>query len=377
MAHLTHHLVTALPVPLLPFIRDEFALDYTRAGLVISAFGIVYGVCQLPAGWLGDRLGPRTLITTGILGVAAAGLLVGISQTYVMLLVFLVLMGILGGGYHPAATAVISATVEAKDRGRALGFHMIGGSLSYFLAPLIAAAIAALWSWRGSFIIMAIPMIPLGIILHMRIGRSVSAKKFEPRATGISHEAYAPIGWRPLLTIVVLSIFVQAVIISVVSLIPLYLVDHSGISKEAAAASMALVYAMGLWAGPLGGYLSDRLGRVSIILATCLAAGPVIYLLNLAPVGFGISAIMVIIGLLLYFNTTVTQAFIVDHTPRNKHSTMLGVYFFGTMEGSGILTPVIGYLFDRLGFYSSFSIIGAVLFALTLAGYAFWRISRK
>ena len=34
LAHLSHHLVTALPVPLLPFIRDEFALDYTRAGLV-------------------------------------------------------------------------------------------------------------------------------------------------------------------------------------------------------------------------------------------------------------------------------------------------------------------------------------------------------
>ena len=50
LAHLSHHLVTALPVPLLPYIRDEFALDYTRAGFIISAFGVVYGVCQLPAG---------------------------------------------------------------------------------------------------------------------------------------------------------------------------------------------------------------------------------------------------------------------------------------------------------------------------------------
>ena len=37
LAHLAHHLVTALPVPLLPFIRDEFNLDYTRAALVVSA----------------------------------------------------------------------------------------------------------------------------------------------------------------------------------------------------------------------------------------------------------------------------------------------------------------------------------------------------
>ena len=92
LAHLAHHLVTALPVPLLPFIRDEFALDYTRAGLVISAFGIVYGASQLPAGWLADRIGARLLISAGIIGVAVTGLLVGLSQTYLMLIIFLVLI---------------------------------------------------------------------------------------------------------------------------------------------------------------------------------------------------------------------------------------------------------------------------------------------
>ena len=41
---------TVLIVPLLPFIRNYFALDYTQAGLVISAFTLSYGVGQLPAG---------------------------------------------------------------------------------------------------------------------------------------------------------------------------------------------------------------------------------------------------------------------------------------------------------------------------------------
>jgi len=59
LAHLSHHLVTALPVPLLPYIRDEFALDYTRAGFIISVFSVVYGFCQLPAGWLARPLRPH------------------------------------------------------------------------------------------------------------------------------------------------------------------------------------------------------------------------------------------------------------------------------------------------------------------------------
>ncbi len=111
LAHFGHHLLTALLVPLLPFIRDDFALDYTQSGLVISAFFLSYGISQLPGGWLADRIGPRILITIGISGVALAGLLVGLSQTYIMMIVFLVMMGVLGGGYHPSTPPLVSTVL--------------------------------------------------------------------------------------------------------------------------------------------------------------------------------------------------------------------------------------------------------------------------
>ena len=76
-------------MPLLPFIRNEFSLSYTRASFVTSAFALANGTGQLPAGFLADRVGPRILILVGTLGVAAGGVLVGLSQTYIMLLVFL------------------------------------------------------------------------------------------------------------------------------------------------------------------------------------------------------------------------------------------------------------------------------------------------
>ena len=88
-------------------IRSDFALDYTQSGLVVSVIGLSIGFGQLPAGWLADRLGPRILITIGISGVAVAGLLVGLSRTYITMIVFLALMGVLSGGYHPAAPPLI------------------------------------------------------------------------------------------------------------------------------------------------------------------------------------------------------------------------------------------------------------------------------
>ena len=368
LAHFGHHLLTALPIPLLPMIRDDFALDYTQSGLVISAFSLSYGIGQLPGGWLADRIGPRILITIGICGVALAGLLVGLSQTYIMMIVFLVLMGVLGGGYHPASPPLISASVEPKNRGRALGLHMIGGSASYFLAPLIAAAIAIVWGWRGSFMTLAVPTFVFGIVFYVLLGQRADAKKTEHRIiSNYNQTPPTPGRLRRLVSFTILSTFTQAAILSVISFIPLFLVDHFGISKETAAALIALVYSSGLWAGPLGGYLSDRLGRVPVVLTVCFIAGPIIYLLTLMPYVWGIGALLVTIGIIMYVRMPVSEAYIVDQTSERNRSMILGIYYFGSMEGAGVLTPVMGYLIDQLGFYSSFTIAGAALIAVTLA----------
>ncbi|MFC1916433.1 MFS transporter, partial [Chloroflexota bacterium] len=362
VAHFSHHLVTALPAPLLPFIRDEFGLDYTRAGFVIAAFGITYGICQLPAGWLADRIGARTLIIISIVGVGIAGILVGLAQNYWMLLIFLVLMGVLGGGYHPASTTLIAVSVEPKSRGRALGFHNVGGVLPFFLAPLFAAGFAAIWGWRSPFLGLAIPTIAFGVILYMFPRRLAPTKKIEPETTGSYVRApYPPSRWRRLVTILALGTSSQAIRISTVSFIPLFLVDNFNVSKEVAAASISLVYGMGLWANPVGGYLSDRLGSIAMIMTTLFLAGPVIYLFNLVPYGAGTSALLIIFGITTFFNTTVAQAYITSQAPERHRSTMLGIYYFGAMEGAGLLPPAIGYLVDQFGFNTSFTIIGATL----------------
>ena len=378
LAHLSHHLVTALPGPLLPYIRDEFALDYTRLGFVMSAFGVIYGICQLPGGWLADRIGSRILLTIGIVGVSITGLLAGMSTNYLMLIASLVLMGILGGGYHPAATTMIAVTVAPKRRAAALGYHMIGGSASYFLAPLIAASIAAAWGWRGPFIVLAIVGIIFGIVLHIILGKRVSYQEAVARETVTVAEAPAAPGHlKRVITVIVMSSFTQAMTISIISFIPVFLVDTFSTSKEVAAASISLVYFMGLWAGPFGGYVSDRLGRITVIAAMGVLASAMVYLLNIAPYGFGTGAVLVIIGIALYFNTTVAQAYIVDQTPAKRRSTVLGIYFFGNMEGTGILTPILCYLIDHLGFHTTFMYSSAAIMATLVVCSAILWLGRR
>ena len=362
-------------MPLLPFIRDDFALDYTQAGWLVSAFTLSYGISQLPAGWLADRIGPRKVITMGISGVALSGLLVGLSPTYVMMTVFLVLLGATGGGYHPAAIPLLTAAVEPKNRGRALGFHQLGGTGSFFLAPLIAATVANSLGWRGSFIVLSIPLIIFGIIFYVVISRWGNTKKAAHEMPG-SHAETLPTtgGWRRLVAVLTLGITGDVLIFSTISFIPLFLVDHFSVTEETAAALLSLVFSAGLWAGPLGGYLSDRLGRVPLILAISFIAGPVIYLLGLLPYGGSIFAVLLILGMSMFIRMPASEAYIVSQTSERNRSTILGIYYFSSRGGPGLVMPVMGYLFDQYGFYTSFTIVGATMVAVTIGCSIFlWR----
>lgn len=366
LAHFGHHLLGALLIPLLPFIRDDFTLTYTQAGWLVFAFNLAYGISQLPAGWLADRIGSRIVLTIGIAGVALAGLLVSLSPTYIMLVIFLVLLGVAGGGYHPAAAPLVSSSVEPKNRGRALGLHQIGGTGSFFLTPLIAAGIVSALGWRGSFIAIAIPTIVFGIVFYVLLGRLGYAKKAEPvRPHRHTETLPAPGSLRRLVAFVILGIAGMVLAFSTISFVPLYIIDHFGVAEEAAAAMLSLVYFGGLWAGPLGGYLSDRLGRVPVILATGFIAGPAIYLLSLAPFGLGLSVMLIIIGMVVHLGMPVVEAYIISHSSEGKRSTVLGIYYLGSRGGPAI-APAIGYLIDHYGFYTSFSVVGTTMVVVTL-----------
>ena len=366
LAHFAHHLMIALLVPLMPLIRDEFALDYTKSGLLLSVFSLSYGISHLPAGWLADRIGARILITIAICGVALAGLLVGLSQTYTMMLGSLALMGVLGGGYHPTSPPLISALVEPKNRGRALGIHLIGGSSSFFMAPLIAAAIAVALGWRAPFIILAIPTIAFGIIFYTLLRRLAENNKDKHRP--ISSPDHHTIQKRShhLVPFIILATFTAAVLFSTISFIPLFLVDNFGLTEEAAAAFIAIIYFAGLLASPLGGYLTDRFGGVPVLLTASLIAGPVIYMLNIVPFGFGIGAMLFIIGAILYIPQPASETYIVGQVSGHRRSSILGIYFSGAILGSGAIIPLLGYSIDHLGFSASFTIVGVALVIVSL-----------
>jgi FSR family fosmidomycin resistance protein-like MFS transporter len=362
-----HHLLGALLTPLLPSIRDQFALDYTQAGFLVSAYSWAYGISQVPAGYLSGKVKLRLIMTIGISGVALAGILVGVSTSFYMMIVFLVFMGLLGGGYHPASAPLVSESVDPRNRGVALGIHQVGGTCSFVLMPLIAVGIAGYIGWRGAFIGLALVTLVFGIIFYILLkGRSYNRKSgfVEPERQKVAPRTKN--NTRRLIAFVVLGISSYAIALSAISFIPLFAVDYLKVSEEVGATLFAVVHFAGLLAGPLGGSLSDRFGMTRVIVITVLVAGPLLYLLSLVSYGWVIYLLAFAIGISIYATMPVVESYIMEYVPEKQRPRALGFYYFGSRGGGGAITPVLGYLIDRYSFSISFTVAGAFLVAITL-----------
>jgi predicted MFS family arabinose efflux permease len=376
MGHFSHHLLTALPVPLMPFIRDNFSLDYARSGLLLSVFSITYGLSQLPSGWLADQLGTRVLMAIGICGVGLTGVLIGFSTSYVMLLIVLGLMGLLGGGYHPSAPPTVATTLPPQHRGRAIGVHAIGGSAAYFIAPLIASTTAAAWGWRSSFFVLAAPTLAFGILLYILMARRKQAQQpvaevvecqMIPRKAGNRYD---------LLAFMALSSATTIVITAVMSFIPLFLVDHFGMSHASAALVIAIVYFTGIFANPAAGFLSDRFGRIPLLVTASIGLLPLLLFMSSMPQGWGVNLVLVAIGIIIAMTQTSSESHIVGNVAEKNCSSVLGVYYFTNMTGAGVITALLGVLIDANGLHFSLTLLATVLAAVTIA-YCLWLISRR
>ena len=100
-AHFVSHYYIILLAPLLPFVRAEYAVSYTEIGLAFAAFNIVTAGLQTPAGFLVDRFGARVLLVAGLLIGAGAFIIVGLVDSFWVMVAMFALAGIGNTVYHP------------------------------------------------------------------------------------------------------------------------------------------------------------------------------------------------------------------------------------------------------------------------------------
>lgn len=150
-------------------IQDEFAFNTVTTGWLFSAFLAGYALFQIPWGYLGDRYGPRTLLTVSILAwsvcTAATGIAPRLATSgFTALSAFVIirfLTGVAEAGVSPNVTRCIAFWVSPGERGLANGLPIAGLGIGGTLTPVLIAWNMIHWGWRISFYLCAI----LGVLV--------------------------------------------------------------------------------------------------------------------------------------------------------------------------------------------------------------------
>jgi MFS family permease len=145
--------------------EKELRLDKTQVGFVFSAFAYPYLLFQIIGGYLGDRFGPRKVLTICSLIWAAATVLTGLVNGFAAMIAALVLLGFGEGATFPTATSAMSSWTRPVDRGFAQGITHAFARIGNSLTPPLVVGLMALTGWRGSFIVLGNSQLSLGFHL--------------------------------------------------------------------------------------------------------------------------------------------------------------------------------------------------------------------
>ena len=142
-------------------IAAEYHLSHVQLGWVFSAFLVGYALFQTPGGWLADRLGPRRVLTAGVLWWGIFTALTALVPTKIAfaVLLFAAVRFLLGAGeaiIYPASNQFVSRWIPSAERGIANGLIFAGVGVGAGVTPILITHVMVRHGWRWSFWMSAI-----------------------------------------------------------------------------------------------------------------------------------------------------------------------------------------------------------------------------
>ncbi len=163
----------------LPSIQRELGFSPAELQWIVTGYALTFGSLLLLGGRLGDRLGRRRLLMTGLVLFGVTSLSAGLAQSPVALVISRFAQGASAAAVAPAALAsVTDLYAEGPGRARALGIYQ-GATAAGASAGIVLGGILTQYAgWRSVFLVNP----PVIVILVIAIGRVLPSQRSTPRA---------------------------------------------------------------------------------------------------------------------------------------------------------------------------------------------------
>jgi EmrB/QacA subfamily drug resistance transporter len=151
----------------LPALQKELGATITDVQWVVEAYALFLGALILVGGSLGDQFGRRKIFLAGVAGFTAASIWCGVASSPRLLIIGRGLQGIGAAFLVPGSLAIISATFDGAERGKAIGTWSGFSAITTAIGPVIGGWLIENVSWRSAFFIN-VPLAAIVVFLSLR-----------------------------------------------------------------------------------------------------------------------------------------------------------------------------------------------------------------
>jgi len=360
-SHLSvHALMLTLP-SLIPILRQEFSAGLDTLGLVATISAFMFGIGAIPSGWAESRLGGKTLLLLYLFGSGIAAVIVALSNSFILLIFGLGLLGFSCSIYHPAGLTLISQRVQAITKGMAV--HGIFGTTGSALGPIMATTLAFLISWRASYAVLGVFNIILALATivvipkrdHSGIGK---IEQQENRVEKTNRPA--------LILFYMTNMLMGFAYYGFTTFMPTHFAENTSNFLPFISGTMkagifpSLVFLAGIIGQVIGGRLGTRYKRTKLL--------PLIIAINipfLLLMGYTTDIFLVLcslgLGMAYFSNQPISNTLIAEFTHSDNRGLGYGINFFLSFGIGSLAAGVGGFIAENMGIAYVFTAMGFLL----------------
>jgi EmrB/QacA subfamily drug resistance transporter len=386
---------TMIAVALLD-IERELDVSVSAVTWLVSGYLVVMAVVQPVGGRIGDALGHRRAFLAGLVAFLVVSTLATFAPAFAVLVVLRMAQALFGGLMMPSAAALLREIVPVDRRGTMFGWFGAVMGFAAALGPVLGGLLVAAFGWHAIFLVnLPVGAVALGLALRAlpedraRPGEAVNfdlpgAAAFTGFMTALVAALFlAPDGtarWLPAAAaaVILLAVFVQierrvrhpfvalslfgrrtyvaatatvflhnVVLYSLLLIVPILAERELGLGPSGAGLLIGAMTGAMMVVSPVGGRLSDRLGRRAPVMiggAVAVAATVGLVLVTRSAGVAGTAVFVALAGVGVGFAAASLQTTAVESAPAEMVGVASGVFmtvrYTGAIAAAGLSAAV-------------------------------------
>ncbi|MGC9963890.1 MAG: MFS transporter [Syntrophobacteraceae bacterium] len=370
-------------------IAKEFGLGPVEMGLLMSAFMWSYAFANLPAGWLLDKFGIKSIFLWSTVAWSVSTIAGGFAQGFVSMYVIRLILGIAEAPFFICSGQFTKTYFAENERGTASSVINMGPKIANGFAPPLLTFMLIGLGWRSMFISLGVVGFLLAVVwlkyYREDPGLLPKADKDIVREKSSSKADYLAILKHPTtLWFCLGNIGSSYVFWLYFTWLPTYLTTERGMTLTQAGWAAMVPFIGGVAAVPIGGYMSDYLIRkgMNLIRARLVptVGGCLLAAVAVAPLNYvhetSLAVILMTVSLFAgALRVGVLWALVGDIAPPGAVGRFGGIQNFANFVGAALAPIGTGYILKATGSYDHVFTVSAILCALGALSYMM--INRK